>query len=118
MAERNRVGELLREHVEELYAVDTVDIASALQVSWRGFDALQTAGRLLAASHVDYAVLERHVRPILIRALEILQMAPSMPTAVAPLEPAFTGELGPLGDHEAYVIHRGLLDKTRADAGV
>lgn len=114
MVERNTVGDLLRDHAEELYAADAVDTAGVLQMSWRGLDALQRAGRLLAAAHVDYAVLERHARPILTRALEILRMAPSLPSEVTPLTLSPTGEAGPLGDHDAYVIHRGLLDTAYA----
>ena len=110
MTERNPVEDLLRDHVEDLCAADAADIAVALQAAWHGLDVLQAAGRLLAASHVDYAVLQRHAQPILIRALEILQTAPSLPADLKSIALNLTDEPGPLGDRGAYVIHRSLLD--------
>jgi hypothetical protein len=110
MTERTPVEHLLRDLVEDLYATDAADTAVTLEMAWQGFDAVEAAGRLLAASHVDYAVLQRHAQPILTRVSEALQTAPSLPADIKPLTLNLPDEPGPLQDQVAYAIHRDLLD--------
>lgn len=111
MPEPNPVAEVLRAFIDELYTVDAADTPAALRAAWRGFDALAEAGDLLAESHVDYGVLQRHARPSLSRADRALRRAPSLPTDVKPLTLNLAGErVRPAADHVAYGIHQDVLD--------
>lgn len=110
MTEHNPVEDLLRVLVEDLYTVDATDVPAALGAAWRGFDAVDAAGGLLAESHVDYAALRRNARPVLDRADETLRSAPALPD-VKPLMLNVAGERpGPLSDHLACAVHRDILD--------
>lgn len=111
MTEPNPVAEVLRDLVEELYTVDAADTPAALRAAWRGFDALSAAGDLLAESHVDYGVLQRHARPSLARGDLALRRAPSLPADVKPLTLDRTGRrVRPVADHVACVVHEDVVD--------
>ena len=111
MTEPNPVADVLRDLVDELYTVDAADTPAALRAAWRGFDALAEAGDLLAESHVDYGVLQRHARPSLSRAERALRGAPSLPADVKPLVLNVGGwRTRPVAEHVAYAIHQDVLD--------
>ncbi len=110
MTERDPIEGLLRALVEDLYAADAADTSASLQIAWHGFDAVRTAGRILAASRQDYAVVERYAQPILARAGETLQTAPSLPTEIEPRALDLTGEPRSVEDDVAGAMHRDVLD--------
>lgn len=109
MIERNPIEDLLCDRVGELDAADAADTAAAMEMAWYGFDALMAAGRSLAASHVDYAVLQRHAEPILTRVGEILRTAPSLPDVKPPALDLGNVPEPPAGQG-TYAVYHGLLD--------
>lgn len=111
MTEPNPVADVLRDLIDELYGVDAADTAAALRAAWRGFDALAEAGDLLAESHVDYGVLQRHARPSLSRADRALRGAPALPADVKPLTLNLAGpRVRPVAEHLAYAVYQDILD--------
>jgi hypothetical protein len=79
---REELQQIIDGHRDQLQAADPADTAAALTAAWYGFAVAVTLGQFLASRDPDDAVAHRNALPVIVRIVEVLQAAPSMPTGI------------------------------------